>query len=226
MWAADHYNIVLIILILWEFPKCVLIVFTSPPQLCLDHPSFPSHPTLCLFFFFFFFSQNKAILCCQNMLGCVAFQWSLAILLQTTLLEKTDPPFLTTGLPIAPQLGVKLHSQLPSAWRDVTRRGLVGLCECSCNFTWAAACCFQLLPCNNPLPLALTLLLTSLLQSPLILRGSGDRFVLFSTEYLVVLYSLCLGHLCTSLYTANRSFFGEGWEMPWSLGTISHQELV
>lgn len=124
MWAADHYNIVLIILTLWEFPKYVLIVFTPPSPTLPRSPLFPFPPNFVSFFFFFFFSQNKAILCCQNMLGCEAFQWSLVILLQTTLLEKTDRPFFNSW--VANSSSARGETSFPTS-----------LCMTGSGLTWA-----------------------------------------------------------------------------------------
>jgi hypothetical protein len=81
------------LLVLWKFHECVSIIFTSPFQLFLDYP-FPLPAKLwVLFVIAFFLSQIMAILFCQNILGCVAFHWSLVSILWAILLEKTDSSF-------------------------------------------------------------------------------------------------------------------------------------
>lgn len=93
--------------------------FYLPTQLCV----FPT-PT-----------HVKFNLCYLYILGCGAFHWSMANLPETTPLKKTDSPSPRSHqLPVAPQLGVKLHARTPLhvvIWPGLS---FYGTCICCHNY--------------------------------------------------------------------------------------------
>lgn len=122
----------------------------NPPKFFLDHPT-SLHTHLCVPVFF----PTKAILCCSNILGYVAFPWSMAHILSVALLKKAGT-----------RAGEGFHIQLPSPCQ-----ALVWLVSA---VTSTGRSCVQLpwsiqktpTPCKHPRPLYYTFSAPSSAMAP------------------------------------------------------------
>ena len=174
------------LLVLWKFHECVSIIFTSPFQLFLDYP-FPLPAKLwVLFVIAFFLSQIMAILFCQNILGCVAFHWSLVSILWAILLEKTDSSFCRDKVATTFSTGGGLA--VFYVWFLLLL--LLFCCDCYYFYVWSCPAMSRHFSCSNPQPVSHTLFVPPLLQWYLSLRGRGDIIVPFRAEHSGIPYSV------------------------------------
>lgn len=108
------FLLIIFLLILWEFHKCILITFRSPPSSLLrSTPSAYLPPLHALYFL----RLTESNLCSPNALGYGFVSWNMVNLSTITLLKKTDSPLPSSSqLPIDPQLepGLCVHLPPPS----------------------------------------------------------------------------------------------------------------